>query len=74
MSKILKWYYEHIKFKVGFRVVQQSRLTYQWKTDPMLVYVDVNKSERYWNGEERAIIETVTTHLAGQGYCAIVRD
>jgi hypothetical protein len=74
MSKIIKWYYDHIKFKVNFWVVQQSRFTYQWKTDPMLVYVRVNKPEEYWKNDERDLVERMTEHLAALRYGAIVQD
>jgi len=71
---MLKWLYGLIKLSVSFRVIQQARFFYVWKTDPMIIFVDVNKPARYWNGEEEMQIKTISAHLESLGYCPIVRE
>jgi hypothetical protein len=68
------WFYSRIKFKVRFEVVQQLRLFFQWKIDPMIAYIIVNKPSVYWNAEEESQIKTISYHLETIGYCPIVRD
>lgn len=71
---MLKWFYSRIKINVSFKVIQQSRFFYQWKADPMIIYVNVNKPARYWSIEEESQVKIISAHLEALGYCPLVRE
>ena len=59
-----KWIYKLYKF----------RLTYKIDKEAMVAFVDINKPDKYIDGDNRSALETLVNFFTAAGYCVIVRD
>jgi len=73
IEKLLSWYYRNKKLFIRCKPLCISWYYRQW-IDPAIMYIDINKPEKYLSDDEKLLIETVTKHSTEIGYCVIVRD